>query len=633
MPAREEIGVAPWASLQPGRFGHRGRCSPYRRPPVAVLLLAALLPLASASVHAQTAPPAALANPLRQLEDEQRRQAQQQQELNRRLQEGGALLPRAVEAPSVTLLPALEAPCFQIRSVVYLDAPAYADAWLNEALSAPRRADGQTDDPRGRCLGPQGIAIVLQRVQNALIAQGYSTSRVFAPDQDLSKGALRLQVVLGRIGHIRLKPVDGAGAEAGLDSGAGALTAPHLVLGTTLPLRPGDALNLRDIEQGLDNLQRVYGATADFEIVPTPDEPNHSDILIRYTPGPRLRLGLNVNDAGGRTTGIYQGSASLSLNNLLGLADTFYVTVGNDLNQDLGQPLGVLPAGYRGTRNNSVHYSLPLGYWTVGYTANHSVYYQTVPGVNLDYLYSGESNDQALAFTRTIWRDARARLSVTAKAWQRDSRNWIEDTEVVVQRRVNGGWEAGLDFRLEQGSSLYTAGGSFRQGTGAFGTIASPEEASGMGTSYMRFYRFNAAALVPFNFEGEHWRYQAALNMQQHITPLPSPDWFSIGSRYTVRGFDGNASLVGDSGYTLRQDVGWLWGRQAQELYFALDTGEVSGPNAALNPGRALIGMALGQRGSVGALQYDVFVGVPVAAPRGFRTADFTSGFNLNYSF
>lgn len=518
-------------------------------------------------------------------------------------------------------MPAQEAPCFQIQSIVFLDASQYADAWLDAALSSPQRADGRADDPHGRCLGREGIAIVLQRVQNALIAQGYSTSRVFAPDQDLSTGQLQLQVVLGRIGHLRLKPVDGSGA------------TPNLVLGTTVPLHSGDPLNLRDIEQGLDNLQRVYGASADFEIVPTPGEPNHSDIVIRYTPGPSVRLGLNVNDAGGRTTGLYQGSASLSLNNLLGLADTFYVTAGNDLNRDLGQPLGVLPAGYRGTRNNSVHYSLPWGYWTVGYTANHSVYYQTVPGVNQDYLYSGESNDQSLAFTRMLWRDANARLSATAKAWQRDSRNWIEDTEVVVQRRVNGGWEAGLDYRLDRAGSVYSVGGSYRQGTGAFGSIAAPEEAAGTGTSYMRFYRVNATAMVPFAFDGERWRYQAALNLQQHITPLPSPDWFSIGSRYTVRGFDGNASLVGDSGFTLRQDLGWLWGRGLQELYVALDAGEVIGPNAAVNPGRALVGMALGQRGSVGALQYDVFVGVPVAAPSGFRTADFTSGFNLNYSF
>ena len=31
---------------------------------------------------------------------------------------------------------------------------------------------------------------------------------------------------------------------------------------------------------------------------------------------------------------------------------------------------------------------------------------------------------------------------------------------------------------------------------------------------------------------------------------------FSIGGRYTVRGFDGEASLMGERGWLLRNDIG-----------------------------------------------------------------------------
>jgi hemolysin activation/secretion protein len=49
--------------------------------------------------------------------------------------------------------------------------------------------------------------------------------------------------------------------------------------------------------------------------------------------------------------------------------------------------------------------------------------------------------------------------------------------------------------------------------------------------------------------------------------------------------------------------------------------------------GQHLTGWALGWRGKVGALNYDVFVGAPVRKPQGFRTANTTYGFNLSASF
>jgi hemolysin activation/secretion protein len=52
---------------------------------------------------------------------------------------------------------------------------------LQSALyNALAGADG-ADSPVGRCIGVQGIAVLLDRARNALIAQGYITSRLEAP--------------------------------------------------------------------------------------------------------------------------------------------------------------------------------------------------------------------------------------------------------------------------------------------------------------------------------------------------------------------------------------------------------------------------------------------------------------------
>lgn len=55
----------------------------------------------------------------------------------------------------------------------------------------------------------------------------------------------------------------------------------HIALRTALPARPGDILNLRDIEQALENFKRVPTAEADIEIVPG-EQPGESDLLIKW---------------------------------------------------------------------------------------------------------------------------------------------------------------------------------------------------------------------------------------------------------------------------------------------------------------------------------------------------------------
>ena len=38
-------------------------------------------------------------------------------------------------------------------------------------------------------------------------------------------------------------------------------------------------------------------------------------------------------------------------------------------------------------------------------------------------------------------------------------------------------------------------------------------------------------------------------------------------------------------------------------------------------------------RGACQGLNFDVFVGAPIAKPQGFKTAHVTAGFNMNFSF
>ena len=71
----------------------------------------------------------------------------------------------------------------------------------------------------------------------------------------------------------------------------------------------------------------------------------------------------------------------------------------------------------------------------------------------------------------------------------------------------------------------------------------------------------------------------------------------------------------------------------AHQLYTAVDYGKVRGPATEYLSGTELVGGAVGFRGKVSTLQYDVSVGWPFKKPTGFTTIKQVYGFQLVTQF
>lgn len=509
---------------------------------------------------------------------------------------------------SAQRLPESETPCFPIRLLTLRGERTEQFGWVLDSLSGP----DQTDSPLGQCLGTQGIATVLERAQNALVARGFVTSRALTEPQDISKGTLVLTVVPGRIRAIRFADKDGK-----------TIAAPTS-LATAVAARPGDILNLRDIEQALENLKRVPTADADIQITPA-DQPDHSDLVIAYQRSTPVRLSLALDDSGGKSTGRYQGSATFSWDNPLGLNDLLYVSQNHDAGG--GDP------GPRGTRGFTLHYSVPYGYWTLGTTISESRYHQTVTGITQNYVYSGTNGNAELKLARLVYRDATRKSTVHLKAFERHANNFVDDTEVQIQRRAVGGWELGVGHKEFVGDATLDANLAYKRGTRDFDAMDAPEESTGQGTARFGLWAADVSLTLPFKWLGQSWRYQPSVRLQGNDTPLTPQDRFSIGGRYTVRGFDGEGSFSGDAGWLLRQDLGWVLGNSGHELYVGIDAGGVSGQSTETLVGKTLSGAVIGLRGNYRKLQYDIFVGAPLYQPAGFKSAETTAGFSLNLAF
>ncbi len=607
------------------------------------LLLSLLVLFVAGSVHAQASN---TESELRSI-DAARRQQEREQEQRQRLQASPEV--RLQEAPAaIPRLPVDESPCFRIQAIDLVgpdtttvegtarpsELPAGWSTWLLDALDA--RTDSEVpgtaveahpdaDSPlyqvSGICLGSQGVSILQQRAQAALLARGYITSRALVEAQNLGSGRLRLRIVPGRIQDIRLDP-----PVPSTDQAKASVPLPRNdlsgLLATASPARPGDVLNLRDLEQALENLKRVPSAEADIRIEPG-TAPASSDWVVRHQQGRPLRLTLSVDDSGSPGTGVYQGSATASWDAPLGLNDLFYVTRNNDL--------GGGEDGNRGTRGQSLHYSLPWGYWSLALTQSSNRYYQSVVGLNQTYVYSGTSTTTEIKLGRVLARDAISKTSASLKAFQRSSNNYIDDTEVQIQRRVVGGWEMGVAHKTSVGQGILDGSLSYKIGTGNFGSMPAPEEASGTGTSRFGLTLADINLQIPLSWPAlPQLRYAGLLRWQQNLTPLTPQDRFAIGGRYTVRGFDGVNVLSAERGLLLRNELstplppGWN-----MSTFLGLDYGYVDGPSSDNLAGKQLAGVVWGLRGAWHNVNYEVFVGTPVDKPQGFRTANTAAGFNL----
>ncbi len=553
------------------------------------------------------------------LTPEQRAEQQAKQELIRQEERARQLLEQQQTRPDVRLprpvlpmdvgqLPPDELPCFLIRHIELVGEE--AQRFIKDLAAAHRAPDGAADVATGRCLGARGVNAVMARVQNAIVARGFVTTRVLAAPQDLKNGTLQLTVVPGRIRQIRF-------AEG---------TSPRATHFNALPAQPGDVLNLRDIEQALENFKRVPSAEADIQITPAVGadaQPGQSDVVIVWKQHRPLRLTLSADDAGTRATGKRQGSATLAYDHGLALNDLFYVNV----NQDLGGG----EAGNRGTRGHSAHYSVPYGYWLLALTTGRNHYHQAVAGANQTLIFSGESTTSDVRLTRGLYRDAVRKSALALRLWTRSSKNFIDDTEVEVQRRRVSGWELGANHREFMGRATLEANLAYRRGTGAFGALPAPEQAFGEGTARLKLISADAQYVMPFSAAAQALRYSATWRAQWNRTALVPQDRFAIGGRYTVRGFDGETTLAAERGWLLRNDLGWALA--GQELYLGLDYGQVGGASSATLSGKHLAGTALGVRGSTKGLSYDVFAATPLSKPSGLQAPSPVTGFNLSWTY
>lgn len=477
----------------------------------------------------------------------------------------------------------------------------------------------ELSDPKkgvlGQCIGTQSLQNLVRFAQNEVLKKGYLTTQVIAPEQDLTTGVLELQLELGRLHQFIQKDAEPS----------------KLELSAALPFKENDVLNLRQFDQGLENLKRATNRRLDFQIVPTTDERHgYSDVLISAEPLQKLNFNIGLDDSGTKSTGKYIGNVGIGINSPFHLNDAFNLNFSHsldNLHRDRNQ-------------NYFASYQLPFRNYDVSISFNQSEYEQYVAGYNAPLLYSGKNQQSNLTLSRLLSRGSHYKTSVYSKIYHKRSQNFIDDIEVGVQRRQTSGWNAGLQHRQYVGAGTVDVGLDYRHGTGAFNAKLAAEEQirdingeQRPAEGYSRAPLWSADLRLNYPLLILDHPAQYRLNWKGQYAPkiLVPQDRFYIGGRYSVRGFDGDVMLSGDNGHYLQQEMSFGTVIPNTQFYLGIDQGWVNGRNSIVGK-RHLLGSVFGLRSYSRGVYLDAFAGHGLVAPKTLAK-DWVTGFSLSYSY
>lgn len=524
--------------------------------------------------------------------DAQRRQDEQRQQTEQRVAERPSVLAPSTEPRSIDLasLP-LDTPCFPIRTL-QLDGNPFD--WL-DALLQP---------VVGQCVGASAIQAIQDAANNALIERGFVTSRVLIPQQDLASGALRLTVLAGRVAAVKRDPA--SGSEIGWSR-------------AVLPAYPGTLYNQRDIDQALESVRRLSGqADTAFDVTPSdaPDaHPGDSILVVKPSDDKRSHATIGADNYGLDTTGRYNLNGSFTFDSPLHLYDQLTLSGSTNAN---------FHSDEKASRSAALNWNVPVGYASLFVNASRSRYVQSVAGYEEPLRYSGDSAELNAGVSYVPYRSASARTSTQFKLYHRLGHSFIDGQSLDVQSRDLIGVETSASHQQYIGSAVLSGGVAWRQTIRGIthnpGTLTGSPDWDGK----TRIATANLQASVPFAIGGQTLRYAGQVNWQHAYTRIVPFDYLTIGSPYTVRGFDGQTTLAAESGWTWRNELGVQIAGQTP--FVALDAGRVSGPSAPALLGTTLVGTALGLRGRLpasryAAIDYEITLGWPLVKPRGFPTA------------
>ncbi|MDC0598436.1 ShlB/FhaC/HecB family hemolysin secretion/activation protein [Gammaproteobacteria bacterium] len=405
--------------------------------------------------------------------------------------------------------------CFDVDAIT-IEGASQLPSSLQNSLTAPFV---------GQCINRQSLEQLQQAITTYYFESGYVTSRAYVPQQNLADRVLRIQVIEGELESIQLSEESGTA---------------HVSLSTAFPHLSGGLLNLRDIEQGLEQINRLGSRTATIDLLPG-SYPGSSVVNLQTQTRRPFLVRAGLNNSGQRSTGIQQQNLFASWDSPLGLNDYVYLSLQSDTKDTSDNKKSESISGY---------WDMPLGYWLFSLEASRFEYASIVAGNFSNFETSGLSVRQALSVERIMHRDADSKTRLGLSLNRKKNENFIEDVLLDSSSRTLA--VSDLSFQHEQyfrDGGVLVSGINYLKGLRLFGSPDDDESPADSPQAQFSKYSFLLDYQRGFDWFGQAFQWQSMLVGQYSEDTLFGIEQISIGSQYTVRGYRENNLNSHTGGY------------------------------------------------------------------------------------
>ncbi|BCD85235.1 hypothetical protein PSm6_16420 [Pseudomonas solani] len=210
----------------------------------------------------------------------------------------------------------------------------------NSALGSDELLGLLADLP-GKELSVGQLQAAANRITRRYREQGYPLARAYLPAQEIDGGVVKIAVLEGRYGEVRVDNPVGLGGSA---------------LAPLAALKAGDAVQGQPLERSLLLLQDTPGVEVKSTLRPGAST-GTTDLLVGLQKSPLVTGSVDMDNYGNRFVGQYRLGGTLNLNNPLNLGDRLSLrAMGSDEDQHYGR----------------VAYQLPLGPWATQFGVAYS---------------------------------------------------------------------------------------------------------------------------------------------------------------------------------------------------------------------------------------------------------------------
>ena len=466
----------------------------------------------------------------------------------------------------------------------------------------------------GKCLSLSDLNNILKELTFLYVEKGYITSRAFLPEQDLADGSLEIVVVEGSLESIVL---DG---EPDVHNGQINSAFPGLV---------GKPVNLRDIEQGLDQLNRLRSNNAKIELE-AGKEPGASILKVARNKSKNWYGAVGFDNLGSSSTGEYQSRIDLGFEDVLKLNDQWNFSYQRSMDK---HPVYFADVPSSDTFTGS--FSIPYGYWTFGIDGSWSEYDSQIAGAISDIDTSGLSQSVSANLSRVIHRDQISITSLSGKLRWKRTENFILGNRVDVSSRdlVIGSLDL-LHSRQFLGGQ-FVALASYNQGLDIWGAFDDDTAPAGSPKGQFRSINGSISYYKPFKLGDLTATYNGQVTGQYTPDLLFGSEQVAYGGYSTVRGLResvvfGNRGILSRNEFAIQlpHSDSELFTRAfgAFEAYSALDFGHVFEEDSfGIEVGK-LTGVTIGLRNRGGKINFDLSWSDIISASDNLKAATNSSG-------